>query len=159
MHYVYAVQNEYGEFLRIGECKNLKTRLSNYVTKPYKNKGGKSLMSGQFYGQNIELIVLRECETKDEGKKWEGIFKQLLGFEWTEKTRIKEKTRLLGNQRNKELYSQPVLAFRANTGELVGEYYSQNEAGKQLGLHGGTISKVIRGIVKSTGGYTFQEAV
>jgi predicted GIY-YIG superfamily endonuclease len=142
MHYVYTVRDkDTNSVLRVGECKDLKQRLRNYVTKPYKNKGGKSLMNGQFHGKNIELVPLKECETKDEARKWEGIFKQLLGFEWTEK---------------KELYSKPVLAYRKDTGEFVGEFESQMEAGRQLGLHAGNVSKVIKGIVKSAGGYTFR---
>jgi len=62
------------------------------------------------------------------------------------------------SQRTKELYSKPVLAFRKDTGEFVGEFESQKEAARQLNLYQGTISNIIRGIVKSTGGYTFRLA-
>jgi predicted GIY-YIG superfamily endonuclease len=176
MHYVYAVQNEYGEFLRIGECKDLKRRLYVYKNPPRKNKYGNSLCNGQFHGQNVELIVIKECENKDEAQKWEGIFKQFLGFEWTEQTRSSKggkvggkiagqknkksghivKISKIGNQRMKELYSKSVLCFKKDTGEFVGEFYSYNEAARRLGLNTGGISQVIRGKIKSTGGYTFR---
>jgi predicted GIY-YIG superfamily endonuclease len=154
-YYVYAVNNkDTNQTLRIGETKDLRKRLWRYTQKPFKNKFGDSLCVGQFHGQNIELIVIRECETKEESRKWEGIFKQLLGFEWTERTRASEK----GRQRVKELYSQPVLAFRKDTGEFVGEYPSQMETSRQLGLNQGCISRIIKGKLNHTNGYTFRLA-
>jgi predicted GIY-YIG superfamily endonuclease len=145
-YYVYAVNNkDTNQTLRIGETKDLRKRLWRYTQKPFKNKFGDSLCVGQFHGQNIELIVIRECETKEESRKWEGIFKQLLGFEWTEQTRVIKD-------------GKPVLAFRKDNGGFVGEYPSQMECARQLGVRDGNVSKVIRGIVKSAGGYTFQYA-
>jgi predicted GIY-YIG superfamily endonuclease len=144
MYYVYTVRNkDTNSVLRVGETKDLKRRLATYVTKPCKNKYGNSFSRGHFHGQNIELIVIRECETKNEAKKWEGIFKQFLGFEWTEQTRVIKD-------------GKPVLAFKKDTGDFVSEFESQIEAARQLGVRDGNISKIVRGIAKSAKGYTFK---
>jgi hypothetical protein len=52
--------------------------------------------------------------------------------------------------------SQPVLAFRKATGEFVGEFPSQMEAARGMGLHVGHINNVLSGKRKHTGGYTFK---
>jgi len=63
-----------------------------------------------------------------------------------------------GRQRTKELYSKPVLAFKKDTNEFIDKFESYNEAARQLGLNQGNISRVIKGTMKSTGGYTFRLA-
>jgi len=160
--YVYAVNNkDTNQTLRIGETINLKKRLWRYTQKPQINQNGTSLCGGQFYSQNIELIVLRECETREESRKWEGIFKQLLGFEWTERTRgikVGKNYGSIQGQKNKETMSKPVLVFRKNTGEFIGEFESKMEAARQLGVRDGNITHVLNGKQTHTGGYTFQYA-
>jgi predicted GIY-YIG superfamily endonuclease len=174
-YYVYRVRNiDTNKTLGIGETKNLYKRLSNYTQKPTMNPAGESFACGKFHGQNIELVPLKECETKEESRKWEGIFKQILGFEWTERTRVIKGGKIQGKknkesghitnlgkiqgQKNKELYSKSVLAFRKDTGEFVDKFESQKEAARQLKLNVGNVSRVIKGIATHTGGYTFQLA-
>jgi predicted GIY-YIG superfamily endonuclease len=173
-YYVYTLINEYGIVEYVGCCEDPKRRLSKHKCKPKMYPSGKFRV-GEFYRRkDITMEIVKECDTKDEARTLEGEIKLSLGFEWTEQTRVikggqknKESGHMsaLGNiygpiqgQKMKELYSKPVLAFRKDSGEFVGEYPSQMECARQLGVRDGNVSKVIRGIVKSAGGYTFQYA-
>jgi hypothetical protein len=81
-----------------------------------------------------------------------------MGGQKNKESGVLAKAQKIGRQRVKELYSKSVLVFRKDTGEFVGEFESQKEAARQLGVHDGNIHKVIRGIATHTGGYTFQYA-
>ena len=58
------------------------------------------------------------------------------------------------NKRASIKLSQKIKVFK--NGNLTGEYYSQRECAQQLGLKESSISKVLHGLQKSHGGYTFQ---
>ena len=51
--------------------------------------------------------------------------------------------------------SIPIIATNLKTGESI-EFYGSNECARQLGLHQSSITKVLKGRLKQTGGYTFK---
>ena len=54
-----------------------------------------------------------------------------------------------------KLKSIPIIATNIKTGEST-EFYGARECARQLGLHQGSITKVLKGRYKQTGGYTFK---
>ena len=52
--------------------------------------------------------------------------------------------------------SIPIIATNLKTGE-VEEFYGASECARQLGLHQSNITKVLKGRLKQTGGYTFEK--
>ena len=53
--------------------------------------------------------------------------------------------------------SIPIIAINIKTGEFQ-EFYGSRECARQLGLHQSTITRVLQGRYKQTGGYTFEYA-
>lgn len=164
-HYVYVLLNEAGTVEYVGRTGNPKARMSKHKGKPCMNKSGTSFANGQFHGRNdISMEIVKELGTEDEAKAFEGQLKLEFGFEWTEITgKVKggrknaESGHLIRcGQITKERYSQPILAYRKDTGEFVGEFPSQMEAARGLGVRAGNIHKVLSGRIKQTGGYTFK---
>lgn len=49
-----------------------------------------------------------------------------------------------------------IACYKKKTNEFVGYFASQSEAARELNLWQGNITKAVRGLLKSTGGYTFQ---
>jgi predicted GIY-YIG superfamily endonuclease len=165
MHYVYVLINECGVVEYVGRTETPIVRMRGHKQKPQVNKSGTSMGNGQFYGRDdISMEIVKEFATKDEAKEYEGQLKIELGFEWTEKTtwqKIGRKNVETGQLARVAIEinikrSQPVIAYRKDTGEFIGIYNSQKEAGRQLGLAGGNIRKVLSGEIKQTGGYTFK---
>ena len=155
MHYVYVLLNEAGTVEYVGRTANPKVRMSNHKCKPHMNKSGRSFTAGGFHGRDdIHMEIVKEFGTKDEAKAFEGQLKLELGFEWTERT-CGVKVGKISGKRNGQKGSQPVLAYRKDTGEFVGEFPSQLEAARQLGVRMGNINNVLSGRQKQTGGYTF----
>jgi predicted GIY-YIG superfamily endonuclease len=167
MYYVYVLMNEYGIVEYIGE--------TQYINRRYREHT--KLKSGKFHGRtDLKLEVVKEFSTRKEALKYEGELKLALGFEWTEKTCGIKSGKLAVDsgqwatfrqiglklglqraaQRNKELYSQPFFVYRKDSGEFVGEYESQNEAARQLGLKQGAINNVLCCRRNSHAGYTFK---
>jgi predicted GIY-YIG superfamily endonuclease len=162
-HYVYILFNEAGTVEYVGRTVNPKTRMTCHKCKPHMNKSGTSLKAGGFHGRDdISMEIVKELGTEDEAKAFEGQLKLEFGFEWTEQTRASKGGKKggktgVGARKNKEVSSQPVLAYRKDTGAFVGEFPSQTEAARQLGLNVGGISMVLAGgKQKSIGGYTFK---
>jgi len=56
----------------------------------------------------------------------------------------------------KEIKRIPVSAYHKDTGEFIGEYVSQIEAARQLGLFQAGISAVLSGRARYAGDYTFK---
>ena len=54
-----------------------------------------------------------------------------------------------------KLKSIPIIATNIKTGEST-EFYGARECARQLGLHQASITKVLKGRYKQTGGYTFK---
>ena len=157
---VYVLMNDAGIIEYVGETFDTVQRMRCHRT----TKGRK------FCGRkDLTLEVVKEFDNRDDAKEYEGELKLQLGFEWTEKTTIQKNGKIQGrknvesghilkcNQRMKELYSQPIVAYRKDTYELVGEFTSLNEAAKLLGVHVGNIAHVLSGKYKQTGGYTFKK--
>lgn len=64
-----------------------------------------------------------------------------------------------GNYRdNKPEFRHRVKAIRVSDKKIIGIFESQLKAAKELNLHQGSIFQVLKGIIKSTGGYTFEYA-
>lgn len=59
------------------------------------------------------------------------------------------------NGRISKSNSIPIIATNIKTGELE-EFYGSRECARQLGLHNQSISAVLKGRLKQTGGYTFK---
>lgn len=59
------------------------------------------------------------------------------------------------NERSGKSQSIPIIATNLKTGESM-EFYGSNECARQLGLHQASITKVLKGRLKQTGGYTFK---
>lgn len=74
-------------------------------------------------------------------------------LEWvTRKENINYGTR---NERVSKAKSIPIIATNIKTGG-VEEFYGINECARQLGLNPSSITKVLKGRYKQTGGYTFK---
>ena len=59
------------------------------------------------------------------------------------------------NERSGKSQSIPIIATNLKTGESM-EFYGSNECARQLGLHQASITKVLKGRLRQTGGYTFK---
>lgn len=59
------------------------------------------------------------------------------------------------NERMSKTQSIPIIATNLTTGKSQ-EFYGTGECARQLGLHASSIRKVLKGIYKQTGGYTFK---
>ena len=62
------------------------------------------------------------------------------------------------NYRPNSKFRHRVKAIRVIDNSEVGIYESQLQAAKQLNVHQGSIFQVLKGIIKTTGGYTFEYA-
>jgi predicted GIY-YIG superfamily endonuclease len=167
-HYVYVLINEAGTVEYVGRTKNPKRRMSKHKGKPHMNKSGTSFACGGFHGRDdISMEIVKEFGTEDEAKAFEGQLKLELGFEWTERTRGIKGGKVGGKIQGRNNVEsghldrvrtpkQPVLAYRKDTGEFVGEFPSQQEAARGLGVRAGNIHKVLSGRIKQAGGYTFK---
>jgi hypothetical protein len=102
------------------------------------------------YGYRVDHIPYwRTLEVATKAGKWAVESGQLASI------RSKGGKTGAGARKNKEVSSQPVLAYCKATGEFVGQFPSQIEAARQLGLNVGSIHSVLFGRIKQTGGYTF----
>jgi len=152
-YYVYVLMNGYGIVEYVGYSKNLKQRIYDHTQR--NPKWG--LHNGKFYGRtDITMEVIKKFDTKKEARDYEGELKIQLGFEWTERT-CGIKGGKIGGPKTKELYSKPILAYRKDTGKFVGQFPSQREAARQLGVHVENIRNVLSGKYKQTAGYTFKK--
>ena len=74
-------------------------------------------------------------------------------LEWMTRTEnINHGTR---NERVSKTMSIPIIATNLTTGESQ-EFYGTNECARQLGLNQSSITSVLKGRYKQTGGYTFK---
>ena len=74
-------------------------------------------------------------------------------LEWmTAKENVNHGTR---NERSGKTQSIPIIATNIKTGEYT-EFYGSNECARQLGLDQSSITKVLKGRRKQTGGYIFK---
>lgn len=74
-------------------------------------------------------------------------------LEWsTRKENLNHGTR---NERAGKSKSIPIIAINIKNGEYT-EFYGASECARQLGLDQSSITKVIKGRLKQTGGYTFK---
>ena len=74
-------------------------------------------------------------------------------LEWMTRTEnINHGTR---NERVSKSMSIPIIATNLTTGESQ-EFYGTNECARQLGLNQSSITSVLKGRYKQTGGYTFK---
>lgn len=80
---------------------------------------------------------------KEEGNK------RKISGEW-------DKIRMMGTNIGTKLLSKPIIAYDKNNGNIIGEYKSVSEAGRQLGIKVPNIVVVLKGRQKSAKGYTFQ---
>jgi hypothetical protein len=87
-------------------------------------------------------------------------------LKWTEKNSIlrnkkcsmlgKVSGSLYGRENGIKACAQSITIYRDN--KFVGEYFSISEAARQLNLHKGKLSNVVRGLNKQHKGYTVQYA-
>lgn len=59
------------------------------------------------------------------------------------------------NERMSKTLSIPIIAINLKTGESR-EFYGISECARQLGLYNQSITKVLKGRLNQTGGYTFK---
>lgn len=59
------------------------------------------------------------------------------------------------NERSGKTQSIPIIATNLKTGEYT-EFYGSSECARQLGLHQSSITEVLKGRYKQTGGYIFK---
>jgi predicted GIY-YIG superfamily endonuclease len=142
-HYVYELINLYGTIEDVGETTRLKTRMCEHT----KKKPGHG--NGKFYGrQDLIMNVVAEFDTRKEALELEGKLKLEYGIPWSER----ERGMVGGKTNNKE-----VLVYKID-GSYIGEYTSVTEASLKLNLSAGNISRVCKGQLNHTKGYTFKYA-
>jgi predicted GIY-YIG superfamily endonuclease len=161
MHYVYVMMNEYGTVEYVGETQNIKRRFKQHTSS-----------SGRFANRkDLKIEIVKQFAYRKEAREYEGELKLQLGFEWTEKTssinggkiggKITGKRNVesghLASIRLKQRKSKPIFVYRKDTGELVGEFTSQRDAARQLGLCVGHLNEVLSNKRTHTGGYTFKK--
>lgn len=74
-------------------------------------------------------------------------------LEWsTRKYNLNHGTR---NKRISKTQSIPIIATNIKTGEST-EFYGTNDCARHLGLYSSNITRVLKGVSKQTGGYTFK---
>lgn len=138
MHYVYVLMNQYGIVEYVGETQNIKKRFKEHTCN-----------SGRFANRkDLKIEIVKQFAHRKEAREHEGELKLRLGFEWTEKIRAKK---------CKEVTNIPIFAYTKDTGELVGEFTSQRDAARQLGLCVGHLNAVLSNKRTHTGGYTFKK--
>ena len=143
-HYVYEIVNSTGIIEYIGETINPKTRLERH----------KSNKNGKFYKRkDIKLNVVKEFDNKEEAWWYQCELQIKNGFETDREKNIKAAKRgaIVGGKK-----PQPVLAYSYHSGELIGEYPSQNAAERSYNLHRGIVSAIINGKQSHIKGYTFK---
>ena len=77
----------------------------------------------------------------------------LSNLEWV--TRNENNNHGTRNERASKTMSIPIIATNIKTGEST-EFYGTNECARQLELHVSSITKVLKGRRRQTGGYTFK---
>jgi hypothetical protein len=129
MYYIYALKDNWGDIKETGVTNNLSSLQTD-----------------------LKIKIIKFAETEERAHILKNAYDILFGFRNIEKKQVSFK-------KDKKTSNKPVLAFRKDTGEFVGEYPSQMECARQLGVHQGNIACVIKGVSKSAGGYTFKNAV
>jgi predicted GIY-YIG superfamily endonuclease len=83
LYFIYKIFDPSGKILYIGCSTNPKKRFKQHINmKPGSNHG-----HGKFYEKNdLQYKILKRYNSKKEALQAEGVYKTLLGFEWTEKT-------------------------------------------------------------------------
>lgn len=155
---IYGIKSKLdGDVFYIGRTKNLHNRIKAHRCH-FNKKYGIHLYEyikenvGTF--DDIEFIVLAE-----------GDFSGGEAFHLEDEFMRRYKTIGKGNQKYNrdvstknllsfERYKKPVVAYVYKTGEFVGEFESEMEASKILGVH--HISEILKGKRKTSKGYTFK---
>ena len=142
-HYVYVLMNEYGIVEYVGCSKNIKDRFK------FHTKWKPSLRNGKFYKRtDLELIIVKEFDSRKKAEEYEGQLKLSLGFEWVESTKANK-----AHQARKIVIS----AYHKDTLEYIGTYNSMIECARKLNLSQGNITSFFNGKKKSVNGYTFKK--
>jgi predicted GIY-YIG superfamily endonuclease len=142
-HYVYEIVNLMGTVEYVGETDNIRTRFNSHKGK-----------DGNFYNrQDLIMNVVKEFNTKKEAWWYQVELQIYYGLETDREKNIRAAKRgaMIGGKKPNR-----ILVYSYYTGELIGEYESQNEAGRILNVSSGNVSSVVRGILEQCNGYTFK---
>ena len=144
---VYVLKNtDTQEVEYVGCSQNIKRRLFQHTrVKPGYSKG-----EGKFYGRtNLVLEPIKEFTDKNEAYHYEGKMKKKYGFEWTEMTHWK-----IAQKKGQEAIQKPVAVYDYKTKKFVGNFKSQAECSRVLGLTPICVSWVMNKKRNHTGGYS-----
>ena len=132
-----------GTVEHVGETDNLRVRFNAHRGK-----------DGNFYNrQDVIMNVVKEFNTKKEAWWYQVELQTYYGLETDREKNIRAAKRgaIIGGKK-----PQPVLVYSYYTGEFIGEYPSQNQAERSLGISNGRVSIVVSGRYKHAKGYTFK---
>ena len=111
-------------------------------------------IDGNFYNrQDLIMNVVKEFNTKKEAWWHQVELQTYYGLETDREKNIKaaKKGAIIGGKP-----SNKIIVHSYYTGDFIGEYESQNEAGRILNVSSGNISQTVRGILEQCNGYTFK---
>lgn len=100
------------------------------------------------YGKHLSEETKKKLSESHKGEKNPNYGKHL-----SEETKKKMSERLKGANNPR---SKPVLQLDKETGEVIAEFAGLNEAERVTGINHRNISKICRGLQKSSGGYYWQ---
>jgi predicted transcriptional regulator len=111
------------------------------------NKCKKDKESQQFISNNKQFKTCFDC--REKSRKWRETNKEIVSL--YNKTQSK----------NKLIKTEKIVVYakKYNTNDEWIKFSSQLEAAKQLGLYTANVSKVINGLLKTTGGYIFKTEI
>ena len=145
IYYVYAIVNNKGEYLYIGETKNPYKRFCLHVCK-----------NGSFKRNEVEMKILHEFSSKKEAFEKQCELQKMYNL-LTDTEKCAESASLVKDTSyRKTSIKNKVLVFDINTNILIGEFDNQSKAAQALNISQTLISYILLGKQKYSKKYRFE---